>query len=209
GRTPMPEGECLRDLAAHQATLGLFLSVSHIEQVIADLKAGGYPEDTPIAMVYRVGWPEERTVRGTLADIATKVRETGIKKHALLLVGWALEPELHVRSHLYDQTFSHSFRKAQVNERPGTAIVARTRTGVRIGLRVKQGLAESTLYVPTELVKEAGQRRVPYGGSVLPQLRRLFAQHMALVCCLPLGVVVRALGSLAKDKHTDPAVVVV
>jgi precorrin-4 C11-methyltransferase len=209
GRTPMPEGERLRDLAAHQATLCLFLSISHIEPVVASLTAGGYPEHTPAAMTYRVGWPEERIVRGTLADIATKVRETGIKKHALMLVGRALEPELHVRSHLYDQTFSHSFRTAQVNERQGTAIVARTRPGVRVGLRVQQGLAESTLYVPADLVTEAGQGSVPYGGSVLPQLRRVFARHAALVCCLPLGIIVRALGSLVKDKHTDPAVVVV
>jgi cobalt-precorrin 5A hydrolase len=59
------------------------------------------------------------------------------------------------------------------------------------------------------LSKEAGLDSASYGGSVLPQLRRLFTQHTALVCCLPLGIVVRALGSLAKDKHTDPAVVVV
>jgi cobalt-precorrin 5A hydrolase len=160
-------------------------------------------------MAYRVSWPEERIVRGTLADIATKVRETGVKKHALLLVGRALEPELHVRSHLYDHTFGHGFRKAQVDERQGIAIVAHTRPGVRIGRRVRQGLAESTLYVPAEFIEEAGQGSVSYGGSVLPQLRRLFAQHTALVCCLPLGIVVRALGSLAKNTHTDPAVVVV
>src|SRR5713101_2923673 len=134
GRTPMPERENLRDLAAHQATLGLFLSVSRIEEVVAELTAGGYPANTPVAMVYRVSWPEERIVRGTLADIAAKVRETGIKKHALILVGRVLEPEPRVYSHLYDQTFSHGLRKAQVNERRGTAIVARTRPGSVLGL---------------------------------------------------------------------------
>ena len=212
GRTPMPEGERLRDLAAHQATLCLFLSVSQIEQVVAELRAGGYPEHTPAAMVYRVDWPEERIVRGTLADIAAHVRKSRVKKHTLILVGWALEPESHVRSHLYDQTFSHGFRKAQeaqVDERQGTAIVVRTRPGVRVGLRVQHGLPQSTLYVPTELVNEADPDSVAYGGSVLPQLHRLFARHAALVCCLPLGIVVRAVGKLAKNKHTDPAVVVV
>lgn len=209
GRTPMPERENLRDLAAHQATLGLFLSASHIEEVIAELTAGGYPANTPAAMVYRVSWPEERIVRGTLADIAAKVRATGIRKHALILVGRALEPEPHVHSHLYDQTFSHGLRKAQVNERRGTAIVARTRPGAVLGLRLQQELSESTLYAPTDVTITASRRVVPYGGSVAALLRRLFSQHVALICCLPLGIVVRALGSVAKDKRTDPAVVVV
>jgi precorrin-4/cobalt-precorrin-4 C11-methyltransferase len=137
GRTLMSEEERLRDLAAHKATLSLFLSVSQIEQVVADLRAGGYTEHTPAAMAYRVSWPEGRIVRGTLADIATRVRETGVKKLALLLVGRALEPESHVRPHLYDQTFGHGFRRAQVDERQGIAIVARTRPGVRIGRHVR------------------------------------------------------------------------
>lgn len=221
GRTPMPEREGLRSLAAHRATLSLFLSISPIEEVVAELEEGGYPPDTPVAVVYRVSWPEEQTVRGTLADIAKKVRQAGFKKQALILVGRALDPELkarvHTASHLYDKTFSHGFRKAEREERRGTAVVARTRPGSVLALRLHRQLTDSTVYVPADVDAGVGQSlsfdlaqdRVPYTGSVIALLRRLFVRHAALVCCLPLGMVVRALGSLVKDKHTDPAVVVV
>ncbi len=112
GRTPVPEKEALPLLASHQATMLILLSIGMIEEVVDDLLAGGYQPDTPVAVVEKVSWPEERQLRGTLSDIAAKVREAGIRKTAIIAVGDVLSqsppPSL---SKLYDKTFSHEYRK--------------------------------------------------------------------------------------------------
>ena len=110
GRTPVPERENLRALAAHRASMALFLSVSMIARVCSELIAGGYPEDTPVAVVYKATWPEQEVVRGTLADIAEKAEH--IKKTALILVGDFLR-ESDKRSKLYDPAFAHACREAE------------------------------------------------------------------------------------------------
>lgn len=110
GRTPVPEQENLRALASHRASMTLFLSVSMLKDVCAELTAGGYPEDTPVAVVYKATWPEQEVVRGTLADIAEKAAH--IKKTALILVGDFLR-ESDKRSKLYDPAFAHACRKAE------------------------------------------------------------------------------------------------
>lgn len=112
GRTPVPEKEDLTLLAAHQATLMIFLSVGMIEDVVSDLLAGGYPKDTPVAIVEKVSWPDEKQIRGTLATIAAQVKEAGITKTAIIAVGKVLAdgppPAL---SKLYDEAFTHGYRK--------------------------------------------------------------------------------------------------
>lgn len=110
GRTPVPEQENLRVLASHRASMTLFLSVSMLKDVCAELTAGGYPEDTPVAVVYKATWPEQEVVRGTLADIAEKAAH--IKKTALILVGDFLR-ESDKRSKLYDPAFAHACREAE------------------------------------------------------------------------------------------------
>lgn len=110
GRTPVPEQENLRALASHRASMTLFLSVSMLKDVCVELTAGGYPEDTPVAVVYKATWPEQEVVRGTLADIAEKAAH--IKKTALILVGDFLR-ESDKRSKLYDPAFAHACREAE------------------------------------------------------------------------------------------------
>ncbi|MDA8440995.1 MAG: precorrin-4 C(11)-methyltransferase [Peptococcaceae bacterium] len=110
GRTPVPERESLAELAKHGATMGIFLSVQDIDQVMAELSTG-YPADTPVAVVYKASWPEEAIVRGSLADIAAKVASAGISKTALILVGGFLGND-YARSLLYHPGFSHEFRES-------------------------------------------------------------------------------------------------
>ena len=110
GRTPVPERESLVRLAAAQATMCIFLSVSMMGRVVEDLRAGGYPVDTPIAEVERASWPDERMVRGTLANIAARVADSGIRKTAMIVVGPALSADSRVASKLYDAAFSHEYR---------------------------------------------------------------------------------------------------
>ena len=110
GRTPVPERESLRNLAAIRASMCIFLSVSMMEQVVTELTAGGYSPATPVAVVEKATWPEERIVRGTLADIAGQVRNSAIRKTAMILVGPALGADDEAASKLYDAGFSHEYR---------------------------------------------------------------------------------------------------
>ena len=118
GRTPVPESQRLEGLAAHRATLAVYLSVGSIEKVVADLIRGGYDEETSAAVVYRASWPDQRILRGTLAGIAEAVRAAGIERQALVLVGEALrpvgEPGERRTSLLYDPTFGHGWREPQL-----------------------------------------------------------------------------------------------
>jgi len=101
GRTPVPEEEDLKSLAAHRASIAIFLSVSRVEEIAGELMAGGYPPETPVAVVYRASWEDEKVIRGTLEDIAPKVKECGIKRQALILVGEALSPRDFPPSRVY------------------------------------------------------------------------------------------------------------
>ncbi|MDY6268497.1 MAG: precorrin-4 C(11)-methyltransferase [Selenomonadaceae bacterium] len=111
GRTPVPEAERLRSLAAHGATMCIYLSVSMMEDVAKELIAGGYDATTPVAIVQRASWPDEKVVRGTLADIAEKVKAEGIDRQAMIVVSRCLDADYDL-SRLYAPEFSHGFRQA-------------------------------------------------------------------------------------------------
>lgn len=111
GRTPVPEKENLSLLASHQTTMMIFLSAGLIEQVVRDLQAGGYPATTPVAVVEKASWPEERIIRGDLASIAQQMKEAGIVKTAIIAVGQAFaDAEMMAVSKLYDKDFAHGCR---------------------------------------------------------------------------------------------------
>lgn len=109
GRTPMPEKEKLADLARHQATMIIFLSVGQMEALAAQLMTS-YPPETPVAVVYKASWEDQKIVTGDLTDIAQKVKEAGITKTALTVVGNFLGDRYEL-SKLYDKHFTHEFRK--------------------------------------------------------------------------------------------------
>ena len=111
GRTPVPEREKLRSLAAHQSTMCIYLSVAMLDQVVAELIAGGYAPETPIAIVQKASWPEQKIVRGTLATIVEKTRNQGIDRTAMIVVSRCLGADYEL-SRLYAPEFSHGFRKA-------------------------------------------------------------------------------------------------
>lgn len=115
GRTPVPEFEKLRDLAKHHSTIALFLSATLTKKIVKELQDAGWSDDTPIAVVQRATWPDEKIVRTTLVNLDEDMRKNGIRKHAMILAGWALDPSIlekdEYRSKLYDKTFTHGFRK--------------------------------------------------------------------------------------------------
>lgn len=110
GRTPVPEGEDLEDLAAHKASMAIFLSVQKIGRVVEKLAKGYGSYDIPVAVVYKASWDDEHVILGTLKDIEAKVKEQGINKMSQILVGNFIEGE-YDRSKLYDPEFTHKFRK--------------------------------------------------------------------------------------------------
>ena len=111
GRTPVPEREKLRSLAAHQATMCIFLSITMLSEVVKELIAGGYAPDTPIAIVQRASWPEQKIVRATLETIVAEIAGQGIDRTAMIVVSRCLGADYEL-SRLYAPEFSHMFREA-------------------------------------------------------------------------------------------------
>ncbi|MGQ9928229.1 MAG: precorrin-4 C(11)-methyltransferase [Chloroflexaceae bacterium] len=215
GRTPVPSGEALRELAAHGASLALYLSVDKIVQVVAEVLAGGaYAPDTPVAVVYRATWPDEQVITGTLAGIAARVREAGLTRHALILIG----PALHAarpatRSRLYAPEFAHTYRQRQTTAgappeqaaTPHTALIAVTRAGARLVARLAPDLG-ATAYVPVKLAAEAPDATT-YTGPARELVRALWGRARALVLVMATGIAVRAVAPLLTHKGVDPAVI--
>ena len=112
GRTPVPETERLGLLASHRATMAIFLSVGMIEKVREELLQG-YGPDTPVVVIEKATWPEQKILRGTLDSIVSLVKESGVRKTALIYVGESLRASaqsLGKESKLYDKAFSHEYR---------------------------------------------------------------------------------------------------
>lgn len=111
GRTPVPEKEKIRLLAAHQSTMVLFLSTGLLEGLQEELMAGGYAPETPAAIVYKATWPDEKQFRCRLCDLARTAKKNNITKTALIVVGGFLG-DTYERSKLYDPAFTTEFREA-------------------------------------------------------------------------------------------------
>jgi precorrin-4/cobalt-precorrin-4 C11-methyltransferase len=116
GRVSMPEKETLRSLASHGATLCIFLSITRVRQIVEELLAGGYTHETPVVVVYRATWPDQKIIRSTIATLVQDVKQARISRQALIMVGWALAPgdledtRSEHRSHLYLPEYKHLFR---------------------------------------------------------------------------------------------------
>ncbi|NLL61718.1 MAG: precorrin-4 C(11)-methyltransferase [Candidatus Atribacteria bacterium] len=111
GRTPVPERESIRALAAHQSTMVLFLSTSLTEVLQEDLLAGGYPGDTPVAVVYKATWPKEKIFRCTVETLHQTITKNGLTKTSLIVVGNCMGDQ-YLRSLLYHPSFTTEYREA-------------------------------------------------------------------------------------------------
>ncbi|NMF84752.1 precorrin-4 C(11)-methyltransferase [Nodosilinea sp. P-1105] len=116
GRTDVPGNEDLASLAAHRASLCLYLSARHASDAQAKLLAH-YPPDTPVALCYRLGWPDEQIHLGRLDSMAAITRETGHDRTVLYVVSPALAAQSEARSQLYSPGHSHLFRPASPQAR--------------------------------------------------------------------------------------------
>ena len=112
GKTPVPERENIRELAAHRATMVLFLSVGMTEEIAGDLIAGGYAPETPAAIVYKASWAEEKIIRCTIGTLAKSAADSNITKTALICVGDFLGDDYEL-SRLYAADFSTEYRRVE------------------------------------------------------------------------------------------------
>ena len=112
GRTPVPDRESIRSFAQHRATMVLFLTTSLADSAQRQLIEGGYPEDTPAAIVYKATWPDERIFRCTVGTLGDTMRENSLTKTSLIVVGGFLG-DTYDRSKLYDPGFTTEFRQAE------------------------------------------------------------------------------------------------
>ena len=112
GRTEVPEREELASLAAHQASLCLYLSARHVEQAQAKLMEH-YPSDLPVAICYRLGWPDEKIVLVPLDKMAVATRENNLIRTTMYVISPALGKEVEGRSRLYDPEYDRLFRASK------------------------------------------------------------------------------------------------
>lgn len=113
GKTAVPAGERIESLAAHHASMAVYLSAGMLPELSRRLMAGGYQGTTPAALVYKATWPEEEAYVCTLEDLAQTAAEHGITKTALVLVGDAIAHRHYQKSRLYAADFTTEFREAK------------------------------------------------------------------------------------------------
>ncbi len=113
-RTKVPKREKISELATHKATLIFYLSVHLVSTLVTEAIAGGYKKSTPVAVVYRASWRDQKIIKGTLGNIADKVKEGKITRTAIVIISDVIDPESYEYSKLYDKKFSHGYRKSKI-----------------------------------------------------------------------------------------------
>ena len=207
GRTPMPKSENAAAFARTGATLAFFLSTGRIGGLMRELAdEGELPADTPAAIVYRASWPDERILRGTVADIARKAEEAGLGRQALILVGRALEADGGA-SRLYGADFSHGYRNHLVTEAfdGRCALYAFTDKGLARAREIAAGLGLPTAIRCTRPTKLEGVVHTP-GETFDARLAADWGQFDAHIFIGATGIAVRKIAPLLRDKASDPAV---
>ena len=210
GKTPVPEKENLRSLAAHRASLVLYLSSGLARKVRQELLLGGYAEDTPVAVVYKATWPEEKIIRTTLAKLPEDMEAAGITKTALIIVSPALG-SVYEKSRLYDAAFATEYRGATEIAFPaGIRRVLLITCSVR-GYATMQKLAkklenisgaEIITKVKCEALPEVSMRE-----TVKACVDTYFGLVDAIVFVTASGIAVRSVAEHLAHKSEDPAIV--
>ncbi len=108
----VPDSEAIAWLAEHRATMCIFLSGPRIKKIVADLRLH-YPDDTPVTLVHRASWPDQRVYQGTLGTVLKDTKRGAWGLTTMMLVGAALDRTMQIESSLYSSTFTHLFRVAK------------------------------------------------------------------------------------------------
>ena len=113
GKTKVPESESIESLAAHHASMAIYLSTGLLKELSERLIKGGYTSDTPAALVYKATWDDEKKFLCTVGTLEKTANENGITKTAVVLIGDVLTHTNYEKSKLYAADFSTEFREAK------------------------------------------------------------------------------------------------
>lgn len=116
----VPQSEAIARLAEHRSTMCIFLSGPHLKKIVTDLRLH-YPEDTPVTLVYRASWPDQRTYQGTLGTVLKETKRGAWNLTTMMLVGAALDRGTQVESSLYSKDFTHLFRVVEKKKKKEAA----------------------------------------------------------------------------------------
>jgi precorrin-4/cobalt-precorrin-4 C11-methyltransferase len=203
GRTPVPESERLSFLARHGSSVAVYLSADKAGELAEELRLAGSPESTVIVIGHKVGHPEEKIVRTTLAELEKSVQAANNTRQAVFLI-LPGESAPQIQSRLYAASFGHGFREA---ERPQTwprmAVYAMTRQGLGLAGRIA-AMAPADLFAVSRLA----EGEVRGFERIADQVRDNFPLYHAHVFVAATGIVVRSIAPLLHSKATDPAVIV-
>ncbi len=239
GRTAVPEGEKLRKLSSHGASMVIFLSMGLVGKVQEELlKGGAYDANTPVAIVYKVTWKEERVFRCRLSELEKTAKENMITKTALIIVGDFLGDSFET-SRLYSDDFTTEYRKGKKSG--GIRIIAFTDRGEALSQKIRDGLkgkdhdytavSRKPEGINSTSIAESGKRlevcqepegqnsyfideeiTITRGGRDLileEWVKKEFYEADSLVFIGALGIAVRAVAPFIESKAYDPAVVAV
>ncbi|HDD52878.1 MAG TPA: hypothetical protein ENF32_02260 [Thermosulfidibacter takaii] len=189
GRTPVRPQESLERFAATGSSLALFLSVDRASEISARCLRGGLPPSTPVAVVYKASWPEEKVWWTTLKDLPSVVEGEGLKGSALVLV-LPYHARRGGRSHLY----GGGTKRAKA---PPFAPVI-----LPVTFTAARGVVDALLSV-------FPRARLEKEGRLSSRVKQVWREGAPLIIVGPVGVAVRVVAPLLKKKTSDPPVVVV
>ena len=231
GRTPVPDGEDIVSLAKNNnATFAVFLSVNMIDDLINDFYQAGRTTETAIAIVYRATWENQKIIRGTLGDIAKKVKNEKINRQAMIIVGDVLK-RTGDKSLLYDDNFAHGYRNNLLKELKNIdnlAIFSLTKNGAFKALEIATALSEINIniniFIPDKFknhinndLNNINREQIIYFSShqLSDVINDNFHQYSHHIFIMATGIVVRKIAPLISDvnnihknnKLNSPAVV--
>lgn len=116
-RTKVPKRERISELSKHKSTLIFYLSIHLLSKLVKEAIEGGYKKTTPVAVVYKASWKDQKIIKGTLGGIVKKVKDEKITRTAIVIISDVIDPETYEYSKLYDKNFSHGYRKTKKNKK--------------------------------------------------------------------------------------------
>ncbi len=191
GRTKVPEGESIRLLASHKASMAIYLSTGLIPELVRELRAGGYDDETPAAIVYKASWPEEEKYICTVGSLDKTAKEHDLKKTAVILVGDFINKKAAV-SRLYAKEFETGFRKNKEKKYGELAVAAFSEKGRELAKSLEPYFTKIVYYLND--IKQFSETQ--------------FKQRRPLLFIGAAGIAVRSIAGCISDKLKDIPVLV-
>ena len=198
GVTGVPEKESIEALAAHGASMAIYLSSGMLEELSRRLVEGGYREDTPAALAFKVTHPDEKIFVCTVATLADTARHNGITKTAVVLVGDVITHSKYDRSKLYDPAFSTGYRNAKDENTNKVAFCFNDK-----GRAVIERLNDAG--APLGISPAA----ICTGADLHRRVAKAFSDRSSIIFVGAVGIAIRMITPFVNDKLSDSCVIAI